>query len=115
MPFDCTPIIEAPIRLRALDGNLLDFGVSPRPADATNPRTMPAWHVSRRPETVGDTLAILTRARQLIADEQRWCQGSFARGWRNIPVPVRSVVARRYCARGAIMQAGCELGLRFED
>jgi len=33
--------------------------------------------VSLRPETVGDTLAVLARARVLLADEQRWCQRAF--------------------------------------
>jgi hypothetical protein len=108
-------ITNTPIRLHALDGNLLAFGASPLSADATSPRPIPAWHVSRRPETVVDTLAVLARARQLIADEKRWCQGSLARGGRNLSVPLHSIVARRHCARGAIMQAGCELGLCFED
>jgi hypothetical protein len=40
---------------------------------------------------------------------------SFARGWLEIPVPVGSVFARRYCALGAIMRAGREFGLPIED
>jgi hypothetical protein len=51
----------------------------------------------------------------LLADEQRWCRGSFARGWRDIPVPVKSAVARRYCMLGATMRAGRELGLPTDD
>jgi hypothetical protein len=47
----------------------------------------------------------------LIADEQRWCKRAFARGWFDIPVPVHSSFARRYCAMGAIRRAGHELGL----
>src|SRR2546423_7621635 len=30
--------------------------------------------------------SVLARARELIADEQRWCRRSFARGWAGIPV-----------------------------
>ena len=113
MPFDCAPIIDAPKSLPALDGDVLDFGTkSPNVIIA---RPIPAWHAIRRPECVGDTLAVLALARALLADERRWCRGSFARGWREIPVPVRSVFARRYCALGAIMRAGRKLGLRFED
>ena len=40
--------------------------------------------------------------------------GSFARSWLDIPVPARSVLAQRYCALGAIMRAGRELGLPTE-
>jgi hypothetical protein len=115
MPFDCTPITNAPVRLRALNSNLLDFGASRLPADATNPRPIPAWHSSRRPETVGNTLAVLVRARVLLADEQRWCQRSFARSWLKMPVPPQSALAGRFCAIGAIMRAGRELGLPYQD
>jgi len=43
--------------------------------------SMSAGHVGRRPESVASTIAILRRARDLIADERRWCKRSFARGW----------------------------------
>jgi hypothetical protein len=76
--------------------------------------SMPAEHVSRRGESVASTIAVLRRARDLIADEQRWCKGSFARSWFNISVPPYSL-ARRFCAIGAIMRAGYELQLRIEE
>jgi hypothetical protein len=38
-----------------------------------------------------------------------------ARGSRDIPVPLGSVVARRHCALGAIMRAGRELSLPVQD
>ena len=115
MPFDCAPIIDAPKSLPALDGDVLDFDTKSPKADVIIARPIPAWQASRRPECVRDTLAVLALARALLADERRWCRGSFARGWREIPVPVRSVFARRYCALGAIMRAGRKLGLPFKD
>ena len=66
-------------------------------------------------EYVGDTLAVLARARELIADEQRWCRRSFARSWFNVPVSAHSAAARRYCALGAVMYAGRKLGLSVEQ
>jgi hypothetical protein len=114
MPFDGTPISDAPKRLHALDGDLLHFAPSP-PAYTSTSRPIPAWHSSRRPEYVGDTLAVLARARELIADEQRWCRRSFARSWFNVPVSPDSAAARRYCALGAVMYAGRKLGLPVEQ
>src|SRR5260221_9722151 len=104
MPFDCTPITNTPIRLHALDGNLLAFGASPLSADATSPRPIPAWHVSRRPETVVDTLAVLARARQLIADEKRWCQGSLARGGQHLSPPPSLYCPRPLTPRAPLLQ-----------
>src|SRR3979490_1933681 len=105
MPFDCAPIIDAPKSLPALAGDV-QFRTNPPKPDAIVVRLIPAWHASRRPECVGDTLAVLTGARALLADERRWCKGSFARGWRDLPVSVGWFSARRYCALGAIMRAG---------
>jgi hypothetical protein len=114
MPFDCAPIIDAPKLLPALAGDV-QFRTNPPKAGTIIARPIPAWHASRRPECVADALAVLTGARALLADERRWCRGSFARGWLDIPVPVQSVFARRYCALGAIMRAGREFGLPVED
>jgi hypothetical protein len=110
MPFDCAPIIDAPKLLPALAGDV-QFRTNPPKAGTIIARPIPAWHASRRPECVADALAVLTGARALLADEQRWCQRSFARTWLDIPVPVQSTFARRYCALGAILRAGRELGL----
>src|ERR1700704_2422918 len=69
MPFDCAPIIDAPKSLPALDGDVLDFGTKSPKTDAVIARPIPAWHVSRWSECVGYTLAVLVRARALLADE----------------------------------------------
>jgi hypothetical protein len=100
MPFDGTPVANAPKRLYALGSDLLQFGTTAS---------------SQRPEYVGDTLAVLARARELIADEQRWCRRSFARSWFNVPSSPDSAAARRYCALGAVMYAGRKLGLPVEQ
>ena len=55
------------------------------------------------------------RSRELISDERRWCKRSFAFTWLEIPVPVGSRYARRFCALGAIIRAGRELGLPVDD
>jgi hypothetical protein len=114
MPFDGTPVSTGKVRLLALGPDLLAFGSTPPEGDAAGPRPIPAWHRCRRPEALGDTLAVLGRARQLLQDEARWCRGSFARAWRDIPVPVGSALARRYCALGAIMRAARELSVAGE-
>ena len=115
MPFDCTPTIDAPKQLAAGAGDVVDFRTRTLRADLISPRPIPAWHVSRRPGCSGDTLAVLARARGLLSDEQRWCKGSFARCWFDIPVPAGSPFAQRYCALGAIMRAGRELGLSTKE
>ena len=115
MPFDGTPVSSTKVRLLALGPDLLAFEPTLPEGGARAPRALPAWHRCRRPETLGDTLAVLRRARELLDDERRWSRGSFARGWRDIPVPVGSVVARRYCALGAIMRAARELSVSAED
>lgn len=115
MPFDGTPVSSTKIRLLALGPDLLTFGATPAGSGVAAPRPIPGWHRCRRPESLGDTLAVLARARLLLKDERRWCRGSFARGWRDIPVPAGSTLARRYCALGAIMRAGRELALPVEE
>ena len=57
---------------------------------------------------------MLARARELIADERRWCRRSFARGWGGIPVSAKSTIAQRFCALGAIMRAAHELRVPAE-
>ena len=94
---------------------MITFGTKPPAIRLIIARPIPAWHTSRRPEYISDALAVLARARELIADEERWCRRSFARSWLNIPVPVQSVAARRFCAVGAIMHAGRKLGMRVEE
>jgi hypothetical protein len=115
MPFDCTPFSDAPKSSAAFTRDTLDGETKSPKAQGMVARPVPAWHASRRPECVRDTLAILGRARELLVDERRWCQRSFARGWLDIPVPSQSPFARRYCALGAIMRAGRELGLPVKE
>ena len=115
MPFDGIPVNSTKVRLLALGPDLFAFGPTPAGGEAAAPRAIPAWHSCRRPESLSDTLAVLARARLLLQDERRWCRGSFARGWRGIPVPAGSALARRYCALGAIRRAGRELALPIED
>jgi hypothetical protein len=111
MPFDCTPIIDASRSSAALSHDGLGCGTQLAKVEGIVARPVPAWHVSRRRECVRDTLAILGRARELLVDERSWCQRSFARGWLDIPVRSHSAFALRYCALGAVMRAGRELGL----
>src|SRR3979411_801994 len=97
MPFDCAPIIDAPKLLPALGRDVLDFRTNPPKAGTIIARPIPAWHASRRPECVADALAVLTGARALLADERRWCKGSFARGWLGVPVPLQAWVGAPRC------------------
>ena len=115
MPFDGTAVRSGKVRLLAVEADLLSFGPAPPSKEATGPRAIPAWHSCRRPETLGDTLAVLARARELLLDDRRWCRGSFALGWQDTPVPVGSSVTRRYCALGAVRRAGRELALPVQD
>ena len=108
MPFDCTPVITKPIPTAAVgafgtDGLLPSAGVKSRP--------IPPWYVDRQAESVDAAVAVLSRARDLISDERRWCKRAFAFTWLDIPVPVGSRYARRFCALGGIIRAGRELGL----
>jgi len=109
MPFDCTPP-----RWSAA-GDVLGIGIN-SPLGVT-PRAIPPWYVNRRTECVASAVAVavLSRARQLIADERQWCKRAFALAWLDIPVHAGSRFARRYCALGAIKRAGRELGLPVDD
>jgi len=109
MPFDCTPLLDLPLPQRE------DVVVKIDSTTTLRVRPIPPWHVSRRVDGNESALAVLVRARQLLADERCWCQGAFARTWLNLPVPSRFALARRYCALGAIMRAGRELGLPTID
>lgn len=115
MPFDATPIIDHAKLLSALDAAGLDRFGGRAVGNSPKLRPIPPWHASLHPERILDTLRVLVRARELIADEQRWCRRTYARGWRGIPVPVQSAGAHRFCALGAIMRAGGELGLPVDD
>jgi hypothetical protein len=115
MPFDATPITDHAKALPRLDAAAFDFLNSLGSTNSAKLRPIPPWHSSLHPERMTSTLTVLLRARELIADEQRWCRRTYARGWRGIPVPVQSAGAHRFCALGAIMRAGGELGLPVDD
>ena len=53
-------------------------------------------------------MTILERARTLIAEPDRWCRGSYARGKGGASVSVRDPSAQRYCAMGALLLAAYE-------
>lgn len=108
MPFDGTPMIVTPKPLRAASYSTRPFSINPRNPKRDKLSHILAWHPDRGPESINSTLAVLIRARALIADERHWCQRSYARGW-SIPVPPRSTFARRFCAIGAIKRAASEL------
>lgn len=59
----------ANVRLLAGGADLLVFGASSPACDPAGPRPIPAWHRCRRSETLGDTLAVLGRAGQLLQHE----------------------------------------------
>jgi len=113
MPFDSTPIIELPKRPFSVDGGVLDFGLTGPKTGGLRP--IPRWHSSLHAERIDSTLTVLSRARELIDDERRWCRRTYSRGWKGLPVPVQSSAAQRFCAVGALLRAGRELGLPFED
>jgi hypothetical protein len=115
MPFDSMPIIEAPKRPFTVDGATFDLGFSRPTTGGLKARPIPRWHSSLHAERIDSTLTVLTRARELIRDERRWCRRTYARGWRGLPVPVQSSAAHRFCAVGALLRAGRELGLPVED
>lgn len=115
MPFDGSPMID---RLTPLDRS----GHSPLPS-ILNPAQpvpgklspSPTRHRNRGGESVDSTIAVLNRARALIADERHWCRGAFARSWAHIPVRPYSFFARRFCVLGALKRAACELLLPTEN
>ena len=111
MPFDCTPVIEQPKKSSAALGV---SALSPS-TRGVRPQPIPAWYVSRDPGSVEAAIAVLARAREIIFDERHWCKRAFAIAWLDIPVPVGSRYARRFCAVGAIIRAGRELRLPVDD
>jgi hypothetical protein len=109
MPFDGTPTIASARQVSAREC------AAPQASVLGRTRPIPSWYVSRRPEYVEDAVAILIRAREIIADERQWCKRAFAVTWLDIPVQVGSRFARRFCALGAIKRAGRELRLHVDE
>src|SRR5262245_13181389 len=85
------------------------------PEACVRTRPIPSWYVSRRPQSVDATIAVLVRAREIIFHEGHWCKRSYAATWLDIPVFVGWRCARRFCALGAIMRAGHDLRLPVDD
>jgi len=115
MPFDGSPMID---RLTPLARS----GHSPLPSILNPAEPMPgkvlpihARHRDRGGESLDSSIAVLNRARALIADERHWSQGAFARSWAQIPVRPYSFFARRFCAIGALKRAACELLLPTQN
>src|SRR5437762_11662002 len=88
MPFDCTPVIDPPKQCSVIGGN----GVERRIlclAAPTRSSPIPNWYLKR--EAVDTATAVLTRAREIISDERRWCKGTLARGWFDVRSEERRV------------------------
>jgi hypothetical protein len=115
MPFDSTPVIDDLKKFPTVGHAVLHLSTDPRMVGAVTIRPIPAWHSSLHSEQIAKTLRVLVRARELIGDEQSWCRRTFARGWGGIPVPLQSATARRFCAVGAVLRAGRELGVPVND
>ena len=115
MPFDCTPVSDQTKPIPNTAGDVLGIRVIARSSGPVRPRPIPPWYVNRQAESVDAAVAVLSRARELISDERRWCKRAFAFTWLDIPVPVGSRYARRFCALGAIIRAGRELALPVDN
>jgi hypothetical protein len=115
MPFDCTQVIDQPKQVSIAEVNALGISALSPAAVTVRSRPIPAWYLGRPPRSTDAAVAVLTRARELISDERRWCKRAFAVTWLDLPVPVGSRYARRFCALGAIMRAGRELRLPVDD
>jgi len=116
MPFDCTPVLDDLSKPSpAIGDDAAETRTVARTAGPIRVRPIPAWYVNGQAERVEAAIAVLARARDLIADEPGWCKRALARGWLDIPAPVQSAFARRFCAIGAIQRAAKELGLPFKD
>src|SRR5947209_10888599 len=111
MPFDCTPVIDPPKQIPNTGVDALGISVIARSTGPVRPRPIPPWYVNRQAESVDAALAVLSRARDLVSDERRWCKRAFAFTWLDIPVTVGSRYAMRFCALGAIIRAGRDLRL----
>jgi hypothetical protein len=56
-------------------------------------------------------IQIVTRAREIISDRNRWCRGAMCRGVDGKPTDVDTGDAVSYCFAGAIERAAYEMGL----
>ncbi len=51
----------------------------------------------------------LVRARQLLSDPNKWCEGVLARTYFGIPCSPTIFFAKRFCARGALVREAYKL------
>ena len=72
MPFDCTPVIDAPKQVSTAAVDTLGIGGLSSSTAAVRSRPIPPWYVNRQAESVDAAIAVLSRARDLISDERRW-------------------------------------------
>src|SRR5437868_4739395 len=63
------------------------------------PRPLPPWYVNRQAESVDAAVAVLSRARDLISDERRWCKRAFAFTWLDIRDHYVAICTAILCAR----------------
>src|ERR1041384_7148900 len=98
MPFDCTPVIDPPKEFSLIAGSGIEVRFLSITAPTTTPSSAPYRNMSR--EAAATATAVLSKARDLISEERRWCKGTLARGWLDVPVPIHSRFARRFCAIG---------------
>jgi hypothetical protein len=55
------------------------------------------------------SIRMIEKARELIAEPEHWCRGSYARGKGGASVPVMDRSAQRHCAMGALILAAFEV------
>jgi len=113
MPFDGPPVMDPPQQFSLIAGSGVEVRFVSITAPTTTHNPTRYWYMGR--EAVATAAAVLTKARDLISEERRWCKGTLARGWLDVPVPIHSRFARRFCAIGAIYRAGRDLGLPVND
>jgi hypothetical protein len=88
------PIINAPKRLTAVGPTVPDIGTTPWTASGSGQDRSRVDMSAGGRQRLCDAVTVLTRARELLADEQRWCKRSFARTWLCVPVCTRAPVLR---------------------
>ena len=99
MPFDGTLVIEK--QVPSVTDASLGIGTNSGLPQRASPRAIPPWCVNRRTECVASAVAVLSRARELIADERRWTfrcmQGRVLRGAIARSAPSNVLVASLVC------------------
>src|SRR5712671_2804848 len=99
MPFDGTLVIDPPKQIPNLAVDALGVRVIARSTGPVRPRPIPPWYVNRQAESVDAAVAVLSRARDLISDERRWCKRAFAFTWLDIRDHYVAICTAILCAR----------------